>query len=266
MALRTFQELIDLYPDLGPLGCREEARNCGPDPAVAPLLKQAADGYGHDLLEALEYWTRNNDRVVFFLVDRNENGDKVAKSNLMSARLLKLRNIISLYGDSIAVDEAEKAASACVETVSRHADLILQSFNSPLFPQMAVSVYRGTAIYRDELNAKFAPGCLIRHGLPLACTLNRDFVPLHFAWKRRNKLADREPGRPIASIILEIRPQAGIECPMLWSGHFKQQLAGADFRWQQEVLIPPNLSIKVETCDPMSNAELFHVRAAGELP
>lgn len=259
MASRSFSELIALFPNLGHQGTWPEGKGCEVDPSLRPILDHVAAGYDGALRKAIAFWVANNENILPFMAERAEAGEPAAMATC--AR----RHAAKVVRSGLAPQEADAVGNGYGRIVKGHADRLMAAVGAPLFPDREVYLHRGEAMLLTEFEERWHPGATLTRPLPLACTLNPDLVPLHFAWKRYDRVRVEFPGEPIASIILRIRIAATPESPLIWAGFVPGSQPETDYRWQQEILAPPGFRITVESHDrmPGATADLYQVEASG---
>ncbi|KQT77466.1 hypothetical protein ASG51_22430 [Methylobacterium sp. Leaf465] len=262
MTPRSFQTLVGLFPNLGPDGAWYDGQHCELDPTLRLILDRAAAGYDDALRHAIEFWVVNNERIVPFMAERISLGETYA-----------LANCVQRHTDRLVCAGIEQAkAAACAQSYGRivkgHADRLTAGVGEPLFPNQEVILYRGWAVRLSEFATGWDSGAMFSCPVPLACTLNPDIVPLHFAWKRQNLVRDSFPGEPVAAIILQIRIEAEHASRLIWAGFMPHKEPKQDHRWQQEILAPPNFRFTVTSHLPVpgASAHLNWVEATGSFP
>lgn len=252
MAPRTFEDLVAIFPELGREGAREECRQ-SPLPQYLKASTDAAEsGYDPALCEALDAWVRNNAKLVPYLADCVKLGEDGARRAFVVRRGKELEGIFESEGD------LAEAVSSFVDLYEKHTRQILAGFENPCFPGRGHVIARGFALPEEAFKTYWAVGKTIRFDIPTAFTLNTNLVPLHFAWKQFTQ------GKPVgdpggfAAVILEVEIQSHDDCPLLWTSFFEAALPGMDFRWQQEVITPPNFEISIKSQERLSVDGALH--------
>lgn len=259
MTSRSFSTLVGLFPDLGVHGAWHEGKDREVDPSLRPMLDRAEAGYDDRLRLAIAFWVTNNEKILPYMLERNNLGGAAAMAACVE------RHAAKLICAGIEHKEADAFAVAYGRTVEGHADRLMADVGAPLFPNQEVFLYRGTAVRLSEFEALWAPGRTITFPVPLACTLNPDFAPLHFAWKRQKLVRAEFPNEPVVSIVLRIKIGAAPANPLIWAGFVHHQQPEQDYRWQQEILTPPGFRFTVTShrLMPAASANLYCVEASG---
>ena len=226
---RTFQQLVDAFPLLGEDGARPEAREARHtlDAGLLASLRAKSTSRSDELQRALELWSRNNEHLWRF-------GDLVALRGLAEAEQETTRQIKAARAGAFGEPELSRSSAGT-------ARLRACAYRHLMDPTQAadlgsIELGRGFCLPNDQFNTQLALDGTTSVDRPLACSVELQFVPLHFAWKCLNNASPSTVGT--TSVILLIRP-GSTSVRGHWTGDIESSTAGASFEWQAEVILSP---------------------------
>lgn len=250
MSPRPFNELVAIFPDLGELGTLPEAQAYNIPSVIAGQLSTAHSSYSTQLQAAIQFWTGNNKKILPFMDDEDRLGNTAAFNKLLAARSKWLSD--SGHSQTPDIDGRNYA-----NLVKHHADqLRLTSHRLPFGSNL---IFRGEAIDSLRVGIDYAVGRRIPYPLPRSFTIEPEFIPLHFAWKQWNCLA--EQGVSPAALILEVELHSDQDTPLLWASEAPPTHGRSDMRWQKEIITGAGLEIEIVSCDLITGASVPLYRA-----
>ncbi|EJL22926.1 hypothetical protein [Novosphingobium sp. AP12] len=256
MALRPFSTLTNLFPNLGPSGASAEAKVLGAPPYLATALVAEVAGYSPELKNAISFWTENNGKIVPFMSDEDRRGALDAFCTEFKTRRDYYKAQTNLTTSTASL---EAIALRFAKKVKLSSDQLRQPRHS--FSTPPAHIYRGEAIELRSVHATYRVGQIVTWDLPKSCTLNDNFVPLHFAWKQYHQNF-RKVSMP-AGILLEIELDPTKAASLLWAGWVTAPNPLYDMRWQQEIIVLPQFRFEVLSCMIVHTAggPLYEVKA-----
>lgn len=240
---QPFTELVDLFPRLAATGCRDEARLAvsGRDPTLLQQVRAASATRPADVEQTLTLWARNHEHITGFGELERAIGSVAARAQLS----LELR---TAWAELFEEPQLSESVEGTVDL--RHRSWVLISDRSSAADLGPIALGRGTALSTEDFARCFAIGQVSTFEKPLACTIDLDLVPLHYAWKTWSKLDGDEGDR--IGVILNVAAEPDHPVRGHWTGDIKGRSPAESYEWQGEIVVAPGLQIRVERHDELS--------------
>lgn len=232
-ALRSFEDLVAMFPALGPEGARAEAR--AQERATTSCYKYLDDVFGAATMTAvLKCWSANNTEMMELAEGRLTKTPAVVRQEAIDKRLARYAGFGSI-GAGVA-DNVERSVD------ERMSALDEMGRSGQPFSQISV-IHRGAAMKSSLFDDNFKDGAIVRWEHMTACTLNSDTAPIHFAWKQRKDLLATTVAEDVTSFLLNIH--LDMPAPLVWAGAVPGNDEDSTYRWQAEVITPPGFQFEV---------------------
>lgn len=242
VALRTFNELVLMFPNLGPCGAKPEA--------VADMSRTSAhyqfldNAYSDDaMIETLRCWSVNNTAMMEMAEGRLTRADDTICQEAVEKRLGRMKAYGTIGAD--VVTHVENSVNTQLLALDEMASA------GQCFGEIS-KIHRGAAMATSLFDANFKVGSTVRWQHLTACTLNPEAVAVHFAWKQRNDLLATMVAQDVTSFLLNIHLDA--PAPLVWTGAVPGKDEDTTYRWQAEVVTPPGFEFEVTSVKMLSAA------------